>query len=215
MFSPIYLLENQITSTVISLFSVLSIATIFANPTAAVQLKYGSPGNVSKIEDLVVDDISYDVTFKYDSFINLFGSPSNPDFKAPTFWNNAPGAKNLVDSIALLLNSQPNVPTRVNNYPSALVPYRGVVAANGTLFLVSKVDSYITRWDNYRGESQDIFTRGNEQANYAIVNINQSSDAVPEGNMLATAIAGCLFLGVITAKRKMEKITSKKQMSKN
>lgn len=206
MFTQIYLLKNHITSTVISLVSVLSIATVFSHSAAAVQIKYGSPGNVSKIEGLVVDDIGYDITFKYDSFINLFGSPSNPDFQKPTFWDAPQGAKNLVDSIAFLLNSQQGLPTQINNYASALVPYRGVAAPNGTLFLVSKVDSYITRWDNYRGESQDIFTRGNEQANYAIVNINQSSDAVPEGNMLATAIAGSFFVGGMKMKKKIAKL---------
>ncbi|BAY94731.1 MULTISPECIES: hypothetical protein [unclassified Tolypothrix] len=206
MFNQIYLLKNPITSKFIYLVSVLSIATVFANPANGVQIKYGSPGNVSKIEDLVVDDIGYDITFKYDSFINLFGSPNNSDFQKPTFWDNPQGAKNLVDSIASLLNFQQTVPTQINNYPSALVPYRGAVAPNGTLFLVSKVDSYITRWDNYRGESQDIFTRGNEQANYAIVNINQSSDAVPEGNMLATVMAGFFFVVGMKMQRKMAKL---------
>lgn len=135
------------------------------------KLIYSNSGNVSKIEGLVVDGINYDVTFKYDSFLNLFGSPNSSDFNKPTFWDNAQTAQKAVDNIASLLNSQQPVPTKVNDYASALVPYRGVVASNGSLFLVSKVNSYITKWDNFRGESQDIFTQGNEQANYAIFSV--------------------------------------------
>ncbi|MFH7024945.1 MAG: hypothetical protein ACHBN1_05985 [Heteroscytonema crispum UTEX LB 1556] len=139
---------------------------------------YSNSGDVSKIEGLVIDGINYDVTFKYDSFLNLFGSPNSSDFNRPTFWDNSQTAQKAVDNIASLLNSQQPIPTKVNNYPSALVPYRGVVASNGSLFLVSKVNSYITRWDNFRGESQDIFTQGNEQANYAIFSVQNPPQTV-------------------------------------
>jgi Domain of unknown function (DUF4082) len=135
------------------------------------KLIYSDSGNLSKIEDLVVDGINYDVTFKYDSFLNVFGSPNGSDFNRPTFWDNSQTAKKAVDNIASLLNSQQLVPTKLNNQLSALIPYRGVVAPNGSLFLVSKVNSYITNWVNFRGESQDIFTRGNEVANYAIFTV--------------------------------------------
>jgi Domain of unknown function (DUF4082) len=142
------------------------------------KLIYSDSGNVSKIEGLVIDGINYDVTFKYDSFLNLFGSPNSSDFNRPTFWDNSQTAQKAVDSIASLLNSQQAVPTKLNNEPSALVPYRGVVASNGSLFLVSKINSYITRWDNFRGESQDIFPQGNEQANYAIFSLQNPPKTV-------------------------------------
>ncbi|BAY66047.1 hypothetical protein NIES22_61600 [Calothrix brevissima NIES-22] len=206
MFTQVYLLKKPIISKVISLISVLSFATIVANttPAAAVQVKYSSPGNVSKIEDLVVDNISYEITFKYDSFVNLFGSPNSSNFQTPTFWNNPEGAKNLVDSIVVLLNSQQQpVPTQINNYPSGLVPYRGIVGSNDVLYIVSKVNhNYGQEWVNFLGETQDVFPFGNEQANYAILNINKSSHSVPEGNMLPSAIVAFFLMCGITLKRK-------------
>ncbi|WP_414542653.1 hypothetical protein [Nostoc sp. CCY0012] len=204
MLKKIYLLTNQIKSKTIYLVSLLSSAIIMANttPAVAVQLKYSNLDNINKIEDLVVDDITYDVTFHYGSFFNLFGSPDSSSFKTPAFWDNPQGAKNLVNSIALLLNSQQIVPTQINNYPSALVPYRGVFTPNDSLFVISKVDNYITKWDNYKGESQDIFTLGHEQANYAILSIKKPFNAIPEANMLPSVIVAFLIFGGIVANRK-------------
>jgi hypothetical protein len=169
MFTDYYLGCKPFKARACYLASLISITAIVANttPATAVQLVYSSPGNVSKIEGLVVEGINYDVTFKYDSFLNVFGSPNSSGFNRPTFWDNAQTAQKAVNNIASLLNSQQSIPTQLNSYPSALVPYRGVVASNGSLFLVSKVDSYITNWVNFRGESQDIFTQGNELANYS------------------------------------------------
>jgi hypothetical protein len=190
-----YLANNPFKAKACYLASLIGITAIVANttPAAAVQMIYSNPGNVSKIEGLVLDGINYDVTFKYDSFLNLFGSPNSSDFNKPTFWDNPQIAKKVVDNIASLMNSQQPVPTKVNTYPSALLPYRGVVAPNGTLFIVSKVDSYITKWDNFVGESQDIFTIGNEQVNYAIFSVQERPKTVPESNLWAGAVVSFLF----------------------
>jgi hypothetical protein len=196
-------LFNRIQDKVFYLASVLSTLTVVANttPAAAVQLIYSNQGNVSKIEDLVIDGINCDVTFKNDSFLNIFSSPNNSDFKAPTFWDNSQKAKSAVDTIASLLNSQQTVPTQVNNYSSTLIPYRGVVASNGSLFLVNKVNSYITRWDSFRGESEDIFTKGDEQANYAVFTVRDTSRSIPECNSAVSVIGVALVTGVITRKK--------------
>ncbi|WP_341528708.1 hypothetical protein WKK05_05095 [Nostoc sp. UHCC 0302] len=182
---------------------------INATPAVAVELVYSSPGNVSKIQGLVVDGINYDVTFKYDSFLNIFGSPNSSSFNKPTFWDNSQTAQKVVDNIASLLNSQKTVPTKINNYPSALVAYRGVVASDGSLFIVSKIDNYITRWDNFRGESQDIFTQGNEQANYAIFSVQEPSKPVPEANFETGAVVAFLLGGASTLKKYGEKVKGK------
>lgn len=204
MFTNSYLDRNPFKTKACHLASLIAITAVVANvtPAAAAQIIYSSPGNVSKIEGLVVDDINYDVTFKYDSFLNLFGSPNSPGFNQPTFWDNNQTAQKAVDNIASLLNSQQPVPNQVNNYPSALVPYRGVVAPNGSLFLVSKIDSYITRWDNFRGESQDIFTMGNEQVNYAIISAKEPPKTIPESNLGSGAVVAFLLGARILKKQR-------------
>lgn len=203
MFTRTYLNNNSFKAKACCLASLITISTIVANatPGAAVQMTYNNPGNISKIEDFVVDGINYDVTFKYDSFINLFGSPRSSDFNTPTFWNNTQTAQKVVDDITSLLNSQQPVPTKLNDYSSVLVPYRGVVASNGSLFLVNKINNYITRWDNFRGESQDIFTMGNDQANYAIFTVKQPPKTVPESNLTLGAVVAFL-IGASTFKSK-------------
>lgn len=203
MFTLTYLNQNSFKAKACCLASLITISTIVANatPGAAVQMTYTNPGNISKIEGLVVDGINYDVTFKYGSFIDLFGSPNNSDFNKPTFWDNAQTAQKVVDDITSLLSSQQPVPTKLNDYSSALVPYRGVVASNGSLFLVSKINNYITRWDNFRGESQDIFTMGNEQANYAIFSVKEPPKKVPESNFTLGAVVAFL-VGASTFKSK-------------
>jgi hypothetical protein len=194
------------------LASVISTITVVANvtPAAAVQLKYSDQGNVNKIEDLVIDGINYDVTFKYDSFLNIFNSPNNSDFNKPTFWDDSQKAKSAVDTIASLLNSQQPAPTQVNNYPSTLIPYRGVVASNGSLFLVNKVNSYITRWDSFRGESEDIFTKGDEQANYAVFTVRESVKSVPECNSAVGVVGLALVTGIISGKKKLKQFGQQK-----
>lgn len=203
MFTRTYLNKNLSKTKVCCLASFITISTIVANatPGAAVQMTYNNQGNISKIESFIVDGINYDVTFKYDSFINLFGSPNSSDFNSPTFWNNNQTAQKVVDDITSLLNSQQPVPTKLNDYSSALVPYRGVVASNGSLFLVSKINNYITRWDNFRGESQDIFTMGNEQANYTIFSVKEPPKKVPESNLTLGAVVAFL-VGASTFKSK-------------
>jgi hypothetical protein len=207
MFTKKHLVNTPFKAKACYLSSLIAISAVVANatPAAATQMIYSSPGNVSKIEGLVVDGINYDVTFKYDSFLNLFGSPNSPGFNRPTFWDNNQTAQKAVDNIASLLNSQQPLPTQINNYPSALVPYRGVVASNGSLFLVSKIDSYITRWDNFRGESKDIFTMGNEQANYAIISAQEPTKTIPESNLGAGAVVAFL-LGARTLKKQRKGI---------
>jgi hypothetical protein len=206
MFTYYYLGCKPFKATACYLASLISITAIVTNttPAAAVQLIYSSPGNVSKIEGLVVDGINYDVTFKYDSFLNVFGSPNSSAFNRPTFWDNAQTAKKAVDNITSLVNSQQTIPTQLNSYPSALVPYRGVVASNGSLFLVSKVHSYITNWVNFRGESQDIFTQGTELANYALFTVQEPPKTVPESNLGASVASAALIMGTITASKKLQ-----------
>jgi hypothetical protein len=212
MLTQSYLLSKKIELKALYLAAVLSAVTIFvdATPAAAVQLIYSEPGNVSKIEDLVVDGINYDVTFKYDSFFNVFGSPNNPDFKTPTFWNNSQTAQIAVNSIASLMNSVQPTATKLNNYPSALVPYRGIGANNDSLFIVSKIDNYITRWENIRGESQDIFTKGSDIENYALFTAKEQPKSIPESNLGGVFVVSALIAGVVTANKKIRRLGGRK-----
>ncbi len=183
-------MKSKLTWSVVSILSSFAI-TITVNPAEATQIISNGTGNVSKIEDFVVDSVTYDVTFKSDTFLNLFGFPSNPGFNAPTFWNNQPAARKVVDDIAFLLNSQPAIPSKLNNSSSILVPYRGIIASNQSLFIVNKIDDYITRWSNFRGESQDIFTLSHEKANYALFTAKQPQH-IPE-NHLVMGVFGVTF----------------------
>ncbi|KYC37756.1 hypothetical protein WA1_04350 [Scytonema hofmannii PCC 7110] len=175
-------MKSKLTWSVVSILSSFAITTT-VNPAEATQIIYNGTGSVSKIEDFVVDGVTYDITFKSDTFLNLFGFPSNPGFNTPTFWNNQPAARKVVDDIALLLNSQPAIPSKLNNSSSVLVPYRGIIASNQSLFIVNKIDDYITRWSNFRGESQDIFTLSHEKANYALFTAKQPQQ-IPENNLI-------------------------------
>jgi hypothetical protein len=206
MLTTFYLKSNRLKGKACYLASLSLITAIIVNPTpaSAVQLLYSSPGNVSQIQEFVVDGITYDITFQYDSFVNIFGIPNSSNFNQPTFWRNSQTAQKVVDNIATLLNSQQPVPTKVNNYSSLLVPYEGNSTANGSGFIVSKIDNYITRWDNYRGESQDIFTQVDEPANYAIFSLQEPPQKVSEANLGADAMVAFL-LGASTFKRYCEK----------
>ncbi|GAB1537691.1 hypothetical protein NUACC21_03420 [Scytonema sp. NUACC21] len=178
-----------------------AVVTTTVNPAEGVQLTYSSPGNVSKIEDLVVDGVTYDVTFKSDTFLNLFGSPSNPSFNAPNFWNNQQGASQVVNEIVSLLKNQPTIPSKINNTSSILVPYRGIVASNQSLFVVNKIADYITQWSNFRGESQDIFVLGNVTANYALITPKETKP-IPESNLVIGLVGVASLLGLKSKKKR-------------
>ncbi|RCJ18240.1 hypothetical protein A6770_06610 [Nostoc minutum NIES-26] len=160
---------------------VVSFATTFAtvNPSEAAQVRYRSPGDVSAIDGLVVAGKTYNVTFKVDTFVNLFGYPDNPDFKSPTFWNNSPTS--TVDSIISLLSNEPSIPQQINNISYALVPYQGIKSGEESWYIANKVGDYITNWSNARGESKDTFVLSNEKANYALFTTKPSMK-VPEPN---------------------------------
>ncbi|KAF3884602.1 MULTISPECIES: hypothetical protein [Nostocales] len=187
-------MNSKLVCSVMSIISSFAITTTVP-PAQAAQIIYNGTGNVSKIENFTADGITYDITFKSDTFLNLFGFPSNPDFNTPTFWNNQQGARKVANGIELLLNTQPTVPSKVNNSSSVLVPYRGIIASNQSLYIVNKIDDYITRWSNFRGESQDIFTLGNEKANYALFTVKQPQ-RIPENNFLLGMLGVALTIGL-------------------
>lgn len=170
----------------ISVATIVGIATTIAiaTPGKAAQIQYISSGNVSAINNLVIDGTTYDVTFKFDTFVNVFGYPDSPTFSSPTFWHNPQGAKNAVESIATLGNKQPNL-SQINNNSSVLVPYGSINASNGWVFITNKIDDYITQWSTFKGGSEDIFRRDNEKANYAVFSAKAS--AVPEPGFLVQA----------------------------
>lgn len=173
------------------LASFVSFASIFVNvtPSEAAQIKYSSQSNVSAIDGLVIDDITYDVTFKYDTFVNLFGYVNSPNFNSPTFWNNPQKAKNAVDSIIAILDNQQTTPTQLNSISYMLIPYQGVVSSNSSTYIRNKIGNYIRYWSDFRGESKDIELLNYEKANYAIFT---SKSQVPEPS--STGIIGVAFL---------------------
>jgi hypothetical protein len=186
--------------------SILSIAltTATVSPAQGVQIMFNNTSNVTKIENLVIDDVTYDVNFQSETFVNLFGNPNDASFNRPTFWNNPQGATRAVETIASLLNSQQPVPQTINKSSSALVPYRGIIASNESLFIANKIDDYITRWSTLKGESEDIFVQGNEQANYALFTAKQSQP-VPENNLPLAVVGIPFFIGIKLLKRRFYK----------
>jgi hypothetical protein len=196
-------MKSQLTYCAASILG-LAVTTATVTPAEGVQIIYNGTGHVSKIEDFFIDGRAYDVTFQYDTFLNLFGYPNDPGFNAPTFWNNPQVAQQVVDNIALLLNNQQSLPTKINNSSSALVPYRGIIASNQSLYIVNKIDDYITRWSNFRGESKDIFNFGDEKANYAFFTPKKTR-AIPENNLVIGVIACALIQSVITVKKQVSK----------
>ncbi|QSJ15263.1 hypothetical protein JYQ62_25900 [Nostoc sp. UHCC 0702] len=181
------------------LASVVSVASILVSlaPSQAAQVKYTSQGNVSAIEGLVIDDITYDVTFKYDTFANLFGHVNSPNFNSPTFWNNSQKAKNVVDSILAIFDSQQTTPTQLNNISYMLIPYDGVVASNSSIYIGNKIVNYITYWSDFRGNSKDIELLNYQKANYAIFT---RKSQIPEPSS-AVIIALVSLLGIKNFKR--------------
>jgi hypothetical protein len=196
-------MKSKLACSTVSIFSSFAIATALT-PVRGAQITYDGTGNVSKIENFIVDGVTYDIAFKSDTFLNLFGLPDTPSFNTPTFWNNQQGARKVVDDIASLLNTQPTIPSKINNTSSVLVPYRGVVASNQSLFLVNKIDDYITRWSNFRGESQDIFTLGNEKANYALFVVKQPQ-RTSEPNIVIGVVGVALAMGWQHMRKKITK----------
>ncbi|MBH8561059.1 hypothetical protein I8748_02495 [Nostoc sp. CENA67] len=173
------------------LASVVSFASILVNvtPSEAAQIKYSSQGNVSAIDGLVIDDITYDITFKYDTFVNLFGYVNSPNFNSPTFWNNPQKAKKAVDSIIALFDNQQKTTTQLNSISYILIPYQGVVASNSSTYIRNKIGNHITYWSDFRGESKDIELLNYEKANYAVFT---SKSKVPEPS--STGIIVVAFL---------------------
>jgi hypothetical protein len=86
-----------------TLIAPLSIAITGTSTLAAsVTASPDNPSLATGIEDLEVGGIFYDVDFVSDSFLSLFGEPSQPNFAAAFFGNEA-GAKSAVDAINALL----------------------------------------------------------------------------------------------------------------
>ncbi|MBH8576330.1 hypothetical protein I8752_25730 [Nostocaceae cyanobacterium CENA369] len=203
--------QNLISSKlVLGVASVISFAATFATvtQTQAAQVKYRSPGNVSAIDGLVVDGITYDVTFRFDTFTNLFGSPDSSNFKTPTFWNNSQGATNTVDSFISLFSNESSIPQQINNFSYVLVPYQSIKAEDKSWYTINKIDDFITNWSTVKGESKDIFVLSNEKANYALFQA-KASPAVPEPKSSIVGLGLALIPGIKYFKNRWMKVRHK------
>lgn len=106
--------------------SVASFTTVI--PWQAAQVLYSSLTNVSAINDLVVNGITYNVTFKYDTFANLFGLSNSSNFQEPAFWNNSTAAENSAEAIINLFSNEPLIPELINDLSYAYIPYQGTIS---------------------------------------------------------------------------------------
>lgn len=181
--------------------SVLGLAAIVASiaPAQAAQIQYSSLGNVRGINGLLVNGISYEVSFQFDTFTNVFGTPNSPNFNQPTFWRNHQAAQIAADSIVSLLNSQQSVPSRVNSISSVYIPYEAVFApSNGSTYITSKIGNFISRWDSYRGNSRDIQELANTKVNYALftATVAQTPVYTPEPTTLLGLLGTVGFLSI-------------------
>jgi hypothetical protein len=205
--------QNLISSKlVLGVASVISFAATFTTVASseAAQVKYRSPGNISAIDGLVVDGITYDVTFRFDTFTNLFGSPDSSNFQTPTFWNNSLGATNTVDSFISLLSNEPSIPQQINNLSYVFVPYQSIKAEDESWYNVNKINDFITNWSPVKGESKDTFTLNNEKANYALFKA-KASPAVPEpkSSIVGLELGLALILGLKHLKNRLMKVRQK------
>lgn len=190
---------SQLNSAV-AVVSVLGVAATVTNitPAQAAQIQYSSYGNVSAINGLIVNGISYDVSFQLDTFTNVFGTSNSPNFDEPTFWQNPQAAQIAADSIVSLLNSQQPVPSTINGVVSVYIPYEDIVApSSGSRYITNKISNYIKQWDNYKGNSQDIQELDNTIANYAVFTPTVTQTPVPEPSALLGLLGsvGCLGIG--------------------
>lgn len=62
------------------------------------------------IADLEVNNSHYDISFAVGTFQNVFGDPTNADFRPPLFWNGESDAIEAADSIAETLNGETPIP---------------------------------------------------------------------------------------------------------
>jgi hypothetical protein len=185
--------------------SVATFATVI--PSEAAQVLYSSPTNVSAINDLVVNGITYDVTFKYDTFANLFGLPNSSNFQEPAFWNNSIAAESSAEAIINLFSNEPSIPELINDFTYAYIPYQGIISTQeDTWYIVNKTVQKYQNWTTVPGESPDIFVFSNESKNYAIFTA-QLTAQVPEPD---SAIVGfALVLGLKALRDKILKSTEK------
>lgn len=181
--------------------SVLGLAATVASiaPAQAAQIQYSSFGNVRGINGLIVDGISYEVSFQFDTFTNVFGTPNSANFNQPTFWRNQQAAQIAANSIVSLLNSQQPVPSRINSISSVYIPYEAVFApSNRSTYITSKIGNFITRWDNFRGNSRDIQELDNTKVNYALftATVAQTPVSAPEPTNLLGLLGTVAFLSI-------------------
>ncbi|MBD2501525.1 hypothetical protein [Anabaena azotica] len=189
---------RQLNSTV-AVVSVLGVATTVTSmlPAQAAQIIYSSSGDVSGINGLIVDGISYEVSFQFDTFTNVFGTPNSSNFDEPTFWGNQQAAQTAANSIVSLLNSQEPIPRRINSISSVLIPYRSIIASNKSTFITNKIGNFIRfRWDNYRGNSQDIEVLDFGKQNYAVFRPIVAQTSVTEPGVLLGLVGSVSFLGL-------------------
>lgn len=182
----------------IAAVSVLGVAAITSvTPAQAAQIIYGSSGDVSAINGLIVNGRSYEVSFQFDTFTNVFGNPNSPNFNEPTFWQDQQAAQIAADSIVSLLNSQQPIPTRINSISSAFIPYRSIISSNKSTFITNKITNFIRfRWDNFRGNSQDIEVLDFQRQNYAVFKTEVAQTTVPEPGVLLGLFGSVGFLGL-------------------
>lgn len=179
--------------------SVATFATVL--PSEAAQVLYSSPTNVSAINDLVVNGVTYNVTFKYDTFANLFGLPNSSNFLEPAFWNNSIDAESSAEAIINLFSNEPSIPELINDFTYAYIPYQGTInPQQDSWYIVNKTVQKYQDWTTVPGESPDIFVLSNESVNYAIFTA-QPTAQVPEPD---SAILG--FALVLALKALQDKI---------
>ena len=182
----------------IAAVSVLGVAAITSvTPAQAAQIIYNSSGDVSAINGLIVNGRSYEVSFQFDTFTNVFGTPNSPNFNEPTFWQDQQAAQIAADSIVSFLNSQEPIPKRINSVSSAFIPYRSIISSNKSTFITNKITNFIRfRWDNFRGNSQDIEVLDFQKQNYALFKPVVAQTSVPEPGVLLGLFASVGFLGL-------------------
>jgi hypothetical protein len=82
-------------------FSALVVLTMLsASKYAGAATLIGMPSSVEGISHLIIDGTPYDVSFKYDTYANIFGSAT------PTFNGNLTGANDAINAIVKFFNAE-------------------------------------------------------------------------------------------------------------
>jgi hypothetical protein len=177
-------------------------AVMVVQPTpsaeAATVTQNAARNGIVSITDLTIPDYgTYDVTFPVGTFSSIFGTPGQPGFQQPAFWQNRAGADAAAGAIVNALNAVAPAPT---NYPLGglyyYIPYDVTSAASVQYFSI--------RGQALTWQAATWVSPGSLAGQPVAVLTQVAAPAIPTPALLP----GILGLGIATLTRKLDSAES-------